>query len=666
MIDDPITSVKGIGKIRASYFEKMGVFTVGDLIRLYPRDYLDYSSVKKIEDVSDKNAAYSLTVLSQPTVSYFHGISLVSCKATDGESFVTLKWYNMPYQRGRITSGDRVIACGKIDKKHGKSLLNPVLYSELPGIIPVYPAVKGLKQASIRSSIRAAIETAIDEIRESVPKSVSEKYGLISGKDAFKTVHFPETNEALVKARKRIAFETILQYLVAVNERKQEMTKNNGISFKTDGCRERFSKMIPFSLTNAQLRVCGDIENDMRALKPMNRLVQGDVGSGKTILAVYAMFIAGSNGFQSAMLAPTEILARQHFEDISRYFPGRTVLLLGGMNAREKNTALKMIASGEAEVVIGTHALLSENVLFRSLGLTITDEQHRFGVLQRAGINLKGIRPDTLVMSATPIPRTLSLLMYGDLDVSNVDEMPPGRLPVKTRYISREKRKQMYDYIVSEAEQGNACYIVCPFIDEPEEGNGQSVNGLYSELKKLYPHAKLEVLHGGMKREEKDSVMEKFRNGELRILISTTVIEVGVHVESANIMVIEDAERFGLAQLHQLRGRVGRGKRQAYCFLLSNADGESAYERLSAMVETNDGFEISEKDLQMRGPGDFFGTRQHGSPVFENLFSGTNMKFISEIKQAADDIIEIPNVENNEFIELAKNRYSMMNRIVMN
>ena len=528
-------------------------------------------------------------------------------------------------------------------------------------------------------------------------------------------VHFPKDGSELERGRKRLSFENLLSYMLAVEIQRQERTKQNGFAFQTEGILEKYERKIPFELTKAQKRVAEEICADMEKPFPMNRLVQGDVGSGKTAVAVFAACVAAANGKQCAILVPTAILAEQHYRVLQPLFGSSACLLTGGMRKNERETVLDRLRNGSASVAVGTHALLEQDVHFHDLGLVITDEQHRFGVRQRADMERKGIRPDVIVMSATPIPRTLAMLMYGDLDVSLIDEMPPGRKTIKTSFVAENSRDKMYDYIAEEAGLGNQTYVVCPFIDPPEEMEGPSATEVFRELSARYPDVRIGLLHGRMPQQKKDEVMESFRAGETSVLVTTTVIEVGVHVDNAVIMVLEGADRFGLAQMHQLRGRVGRGSRQAYCFLLSDSRGDSVHERFAALVRNSDGFRIAEEDLAQRGPGDFLGTRQHGEgdaelqllrftrkmadlkpEDFLNMLRETvslravvagwnytfgkggkgdaellrasaSMEMILEAKEAAQEIIDIPNVTNNTILQNALDRFSrQMDVITMN
>ena len=664
MLQSGVETLKGIGAVRAAQLGKQGIRTVEDLLFCLPRDYRDYAVEVPVSALRHGlDCAVRVRILSEPTSSFFHGISLVSAPATDGTGKLRLKWYNQPYRRGQLHAGDTVVACGRIDARRGLSILNPLFSAELPGLLPIYPLSQGLTQRLMREAVERAL-AAVAELQDPIPQELLAEYDLCPLQQAIFDAHRPRERGALERARRRLAFENLLYYLLTVELQKQERRRHTGIAFDCEGVRGRYLQKLPFAPTGAQLRVMEEIARDMAAPAPMNRLLQGDVGSGKTAVALYALCIACANGYQGVLMAPTEILAQQHYDTLRAIFGDAVCLLHGGMQKGQRAAILERIASGTALAVVGTHALLQEDVRFARLGLVVTDEQHRFGVLQRAAIAEKGIRPDVLVMSATPIPRTLALLLYGDLDVSVIDEMPAGRKPVKTSFIPAHRRADMYAYLARQAAQGVQSYVVCPFIDEPEELDGVSAEGLFHELTERLPQMRIALLHGRMNGKRKQAVIDAFRRGEVDILVTTTVIEVGVHVPNASIMVIEGADRFGLAQLHQLRGRVGRSSEQAYCFLLSGSGSESALERLSVMTQTNDGFVIAEHDLEQRGPGDFWGTRQHG--VGDAVPSG-DMALMQQAAQAARDVIERPTVQNNALLAHACARYARrMSGIAMN
>ena len=656
MLKSGIEVLKGIGPSRAAQLHRLGIQTVEDLLFCLPRDYRNYSIAQPISSLQHgMDCAVRVRALSEPTMSYFHGLSLVSVSVSDGIGKMRLKWYNQPYRRTQVHAGDTVIACGRIDARRGLSMLNPTLAAELPGFVPVYPLSQGISQRLLQDAVRQALN-AVSELQDPVPPDLLQRYDLLPLQEAVLEVHRPRERETLVHARRRLTFDNLLSYLLVVETQKQMRCSKRGISFSSDGVLERYLKKLPFQPTEAQIRVMGEIARDMALPTPMNRLLQGDVGSGKTAVALFALCIACANGYQAALMAPTEILAQQHFESMRSIFGDAVCYLHGGMKKQQRNAALMRIASGSALAVVGTHALLQEDVRFAKLGLVVTDEQHRFGVAQRASIAAKGESPDVLVMSATPIPRTLALLLYGDLDVSVIDQMPSGRKPVKTSFIPAHRREDMYAYLARQAKVGVQSYVVCPFIEDPESMDGVSAERLFEELRALLPDTRLTLLHGRMNGAQKQEIIDSFRNGTIDILVTTTVIEVGVHVPNASIMVIEGADRFGLAQLHQLRGRVGRSDAQAYCFLLSESGSESTLERLSALIETTDGFVIAERDLEQRGPGDFWGVRQHGERT--GMPAG-DTQLLEQAAEAAGWIMDHPDASGNrELIARAMQRYA--------
>ena len=668
MLDSPLTSVKGIGPKRAELFEQLGVFCVRDLLYRLPRDYLDYSKAIPIAQlVNGQSAAVQVRICGQTRFFRKKGMTMLSVPAQDETGKITLKWFNQPYRSGQLKNGEIIYACGRVLKKNGNSLLNPSLSPALPGIVPIYATIKGVNQRAWRDSMFAALESVWDQISDPLPRSVQERYSLVPLALALRHAHFPFSREALELARKRLDFEQTLLYFIIVELQKSERLRQNGFAFDTSGVLEKFEQKLKFQLTEAQRRVIAEISADMQKTVPMNRLLQGDVGSGKTAVAMFALCVAAANGKQGVLLAPTEILAEQHYINLCEIFGETVVLLKGGMKKAQRDEALKRIADGSALFITGTHALLSEDVRFNDLGCIVTDEQHRFGVRQRAAILEKGTRPDMIVMSATPIPRTLALILYGDLDISVIDQLPPGRKPIKTSVIPAEKRDDMYQYIAKQAKEGVQSYIVCPIIEESESIECPSVDALFTELKQKQPELRLKKLHGRMKEAEKDAVMRAFRAGEIDALVTTTVIEVGVHVPNACIMAIEGAERFGLSQLHQLRGRVGRSAKQAYCFLLYGVQSELENERMLTMTQTNDGFEIAQKDLSLRGPGDFIGTRQHGDGAEGLLAGAMDTKLLEQASRAAREILGAASEESARLIELAGERYgSMLGDIAMN
>ena len=668
MPDKPITSLRGIGAARAKAFAKLGVKTVGDLLYLLPRSFQDFSKERLAAELSHGElAAVRVRIISEPKLARFRGHSVVTARATDGVSNVLLKWYGQPYRCSQVCAGQTVIAAGRIDRARGLTIQNPQLLDALPGLVPVYPLCRGLTQRIVRDAMRQALEAERGKIDETLPEQIRIRYELAPLDEALRNVHFPLDQQSIAAARRRLEFENALSYLVVAEMQRLDRKRSVGVAFVTDGVRERYMAKLPFTLTKAQLRVLGELGRDMASPVPMNRLIQGDVGSGKTAVAMYALCVAAANGYQGVLLAPTEILAQQHYDTLHALFGASVCLVTGHMKKTSRDAALSKIADGTALVAVGTHALLSQNVRFARLGLVVTDEQHRFGVTQRAVLEKKGTRPDVLVMSATPIPRTLAILLYGDLDISVLDEVPPGRKPVKTSCIPQRRRRDMYDYVARQAALGFQTYVVCPFIEPSEGAEGPSVTELLQELTKDYPQVAFGLLHGRMQEKEKNAAIEAFREGKTRVLVTTTVIEVGVHVEKATTMIIEGADRFGLAQLHQLRGRVGRGSVQSYCFLVPGSSGDMALKRLAALTETNDGFLIAERDLEQRGAGDLFGTRQHGDGDAEQLSMAGNVALLQEAKTAAEDIMTVPNAENNGFLDKALRRYAaVFDSITMN
>ena len=536
----------------------------------------------------------------------------------------------------------------------------------LPGILPVYSTIKGLNQRTWRDAIRAALEAVWDDIPDTLPEAIREHYELAPLALALRHAHFPISREALAIARKRLDFENALLYFTAMEMQKADRARQNGFAFDTRGVFEKFRAKLSYELTNAQKRSIDEIALDMQKPIPMNRLLQGDVGSGKTAVAMYALCVAAANGKQGVLLAPTEILAEQHFSSMQDIFGSSVVLLTGGIKKSERDAVLKRVADGTALCVVGTHALLSGDVRFNDLGCVVTDEQHRFGVRQRAAMMEKGIRPDMLVMSATPIPRTLALILYGDLDISVIDELPPGRKEIKTSIVPQKKRVDMYRYIAEQAEKKVQTYVVCPLIEESESIDCPSVDEIYTEIKEALPQTRIGKLHGQIREQEKKRVMRAFRDGKIDVLVATTVIEVGVHVPNACIMVIEGAERFGLSQLHQLRGRVGRSSAQSYCFLLYGSQNEEENQRMKAMTQTNDGFEIAQKDLLLRGPGDFIGVRQHGDGAISALVDTMDVRMLEQAGKAAKEIVFTPTDENERVICHAMERFDSMADIAMN
>jgi len=564
---------------------------------------------------------------------------------------------------------------GKISNKYGKIDLTSPVFDEIEKknntgkIIPLYPLTFSLSQNTIRKIIENGLKDVEEDggLKETLPKYILNEYKLEEINKAIETVHFPKEFADFEIARKRFVFEELLSTQLALLQLKNSNLKDHkGISFSKDAHMSDVINSLPFNLTKAQLRVLEEIDKNMEQDKSMNRLLQGDVGSGKTVVAMISAYKAVKSGYQVAVLAPTAILATQHlenFQKILKKFDIRCELLISGITKNKKTEILEKLQNGEIDILIGTHAMLEENVTFKNLGLVVTDEQHRFGVKQRTTMAQKGENPDVLVMSATPIPRTLALILYGDLDISVIDELPPNRKKIETFAVTKALEDRVNNFVKKQVDEGRQAYIVCPLVEESEENDLQSVISLYEKCKtEVFPNYRIEYIHGKMKQKEKDDIMERFKNGEIDILISTTVIEVGVDVPNSSIMVIEDAQRFGLAQLHQLRGRVGRGEYQSYCILKYEGKGKNTRERMKIMTQTNDGFVISQKDLELRGSGDFFGTNQHGIPDFKiaNLF--TDIDILKLAQEAAIKIVnddeKLEKPENILLKELVKDKFT--------
>nr|WP_081627929.1 ATP-dependent DNA helicase RecG [Caldisalinibacter kiritimatiensis] len=659
--------VKGVGPKRAKKLNRINIETVNDLIYYFPRTYEDRRTIKKIIDCQEgEKATLKVLVCGDSAVNRPRkGLTITKVPVRDDTGFAYLVWFNQEYFAKRLKKGQTIKVNGKVKKNFkGLEIYNPEITTadkfdnRFDRVLPIYPLTEKLTNNEMIKLISNVLKEYIDLVEDVLPEDIIKNFNLWSIKDALLNIHFPTDRESYTKAKERLAFEEllILQLGLLMIKNKYNIEKS-GIKFKKVQEINEFLSKLPFELTNAQKRVLKEISKDMESDKTMNRLVQGDVGSGKTIIAILAIFKAVKSGYQAVMMAPTEILARQHYESINEMLSEYDIkceLLVGSITNSKKKEILRKIRNGEIDVIVGTHAVIQNNVEFNRLGLAITDEQHRFGVRQRAALSLKGENPDVLVMTATPIPRTLALILYGDLDISIIDELPPGRKKVETYAINNNMKLRAYNFVKKQVKEGRQGYIVCPLVEESDSMNIQSATELYEKLSKEYfADLKLGLLHGKMKAKEKDEVMNKFKNGDIDILVSTTVIEVGVNVPNANIMVIENAERFGLAQLHQLRGRVGRGNYQSYCILINESKNKVARERMRIMERTNNGFIISEKDLELRGPGEFFGTRQHGLPDLKiaNIFA--DMRILKMAQKVANKILERdPHLQDNKYKKL--------------
>ncbi len=657
--------VKGVGPNRVKLLNKLNIYTLGDLITYFPRNHEDRSRPRKIAECKDGETvlikAWTITKIIEMRT---RRVSIYRLIVRDDTDSMVITWFNQKYLKDKFILGHTYTFFGKIENKGGKyEMKSPVFDEEgidknTGKIIPIYPLTSNLSQNTIRKIIEAGINEVYGKSEESLPDYILEKYRLLEINEAIKSIHFPETNSDFIRAKNRLIFEELLALQLALFRLKEgQKDDEKGIAFDSNIKMEDVIKTLPFNLTNAQLRVLKEINQDMENEKPMNRLLQGDVGSGKTIVSIIATYKAVKSGYQVAIMAPTAILADQHLQNFRKTldsFGIRCELLVSNVTKKNKQIILDKLANGEIDVLIGTHALLEENVIFKNLGLVVTDEQHRFGVKQRATIVAKGNNPDVIVMSATPIPRTLALILYGDLDISIIDELPPNRKKVETYAISKELEERMTEFVKKQINEGRQAYIVCPLVEDSDDLNLKSVTALAEKYKtEVYSEYRVEYLHGKMRPKEKDEIMQKFKDGQIDVLISTTVIEVGVDVPNASIMVIQNAERFGLAQLHQLRGRVGRGEYKSYCILINESHNKVAKERMKVMCQTNDGFIISEKDLELRGSGDFFGTAQHGVPELKiaNLFENIQeLKLVQEV--ATQIMLDDPYLEKEKNFRL--------------
>ncbi len=666
-LNDSVQYLKGIGEKRAELFHKLGVFSIRDLLYHLPRGYEDRTNVCSVANLQEGEFV-CVRVSPAGGIRSFrakNGARVTQVHMSDGTGLIAVTWFNAPYIEKILRSAEKFVLFGKIEfRGRFPSMINPVTEnSEKAGnttgkIMPIYPCTAGLTQRNVRDSIRVAIETLSEDMPEILPNSIQTMYSLMPIREAIRQIHLPEDFLAFEEARRRLAFEEFFVLQVGIGMAKKQRKKGKASAFSDVKCIADFAKELPFSLTDAQKRVINEICIDLRRDVPMNRLVQGDVGSGKTIVAAAVMFAAVRSGFQAVMMAPTEILAKQHYDNLSKLFQSwdiEVAFLSGGQKSAERKESLEKIANGTAGVIVGTHALITEKVEFYRLGLAITDEQHRFGVRQRTALSGKSDMVHTLVMTATPIPRTLSLILYGDLDISIIDELPSGRKKIITKWVNSEKRKQVDDFVLSQLDSGRQAYFVCPLIEESEFIEANAVEDYLTMLKKgAYRGRKIAAMHSKMKASEKDEVMQKFARGEIEALVSTTVIEVGVDVPNASIMIVENAERFGLSQLHQLRGRVGRGEWQSYCFLFCDG-GEVAKKRMQVLCENDDGFKIAEHDLELRGPGEFLGTRQHGLPQMRVGDLMSDMELLKEAQKAAEIVLKNdPALQTEEVKLLAK------------
>ena len=673
MIDlkQSVQFIKGVGPSRVRLLNILGIYTIEDLISYYPRTYEDRTKITKIAELQDGQSAMieAVTTSGASTARLRRNMTITKVIVEDDTGRALISWFNQDYVKTRIHAKEKYRFFGRVSKKSGITEFNsPVFDAEneqknTGKIVPVYPTTKGLNQTSIRQAIENALALVNEKLEESLPEYIVKQYNLMSLEDATKQIHFPSNMEKFTLARKRLAFEELLTFQLALLSLKTQYDNEiRGIKYDENVKMSDVINTLPFRLTKAQLRVLEEIDRDMESEKPMNRLLQGDVGSGKTIVAMISAYKAVKSGYQVVVMAPTTILATQHLENFNKIlssFGIKSELLISSLTKKQKQIVLDKLKSGEIDIIIGTHALLQENVEFKKLGLVVTDEQHRFGVKQRSIIAGKGNNPDVLVMTATPIPRTLAIVVYGDLDISIIDELPPNRKKIDTLAVRENMTGRIVEFIKKNVDEGRQAYIVCPFVEDNEDmENVKSIEKLAKTYKDdIFKDYKVEILHGKMKPKEKDQVMQDFKDNKISILISTTVIEFGVDVPNANIMVIENAERFGLAQLHQLRGRVGRGEYKSYCILKYNGNSDLIRQRMETMTATDDGFKIAEKDLELRGSGEFFGTRQHGLPEFKiaNIFDAEDIKILKLVQELAIKIeAEDSKLENEKNKKLKK------------
>lgn len=645
-LDSNIQFIKGVGEKRAKLFNSLGIFCVDSLIHFYPRKYEDWSASKNLEAVKSGETVSIKATLITPVKEAMirRGLTLFKCKFSDGENVISVTIFNNKYLAKSLHIYEDYYLYGKIEK----SLLNFSMNSpkiekaeNILAIQPVYPAKEKLTSRSISKIMKTALDK-LGEIEETLDDEIMQKYSLISLDKAIRSIHFPNSADDYLPARKRLIFEELLTLQLGLLKLKSNKKSETALVIKDDYSSE-FEKLLPFNLTNAQKRTISECLQDMKSKYPCNRLVQGDVGSGKTAVAASLIYSVIKNGYQATMMAPTEILATQHYESLLKILAPAGInirLLTGSTPAKEKKEIKKALFDGEIDLIIGTHALIQNDVAFKNLALVITDEQHRFGVKQRAQLAEKGEDVHTIVMSATPIPRTLGLILYGDLDISILDELPPGRQEIRTDVVDSRYHKRLYKFIKDAIARGEQCYIVCPAVEE-NETNIKSAEELADELSNgEFKGYNLGILHGKMKPKDKEAIMKSFASGKVSLLVATTVVEVGVDVPNATIMVIENAERFGLSTLHQLRGRVGRGNKKSYCVLVSDAKGETARERLMTMKKYSDGFKIADTDLKLRGPGDFFGSRQHGLPELKIADMVEDMDTLQNAQECAKSILK--------------------------
>jgi len=652
----PLRELKGVGEQTEKLFQKIGITTAEELLRYYPRTYDIYEEPVEIASAEeDKTVSIRATIATGIYINQIRNLQVLTTTVADASGRLPVAWFNAPYLRGTLKKGSVFILRGKIIRKKGRpqmehpEIFTPAAYEEIiHSMQPVYGLTKGLSNKMITKLVHQILDTRPLH-GEYLPEEIRERYQLADANYAIRTVHFPKNMQELLTARKRLVFDEFLLFVLAIQLLKEKTEEApNTFPMKPVWTTEEIIEGLPYDLTGAQKNVWHEIERDLSGHKLMSRLVQGDVGSGKTVIAFLAMVLSAENGFQSALMVPTEVLANQHYEGFLRLMEEQNiaschpVLLTGSTTARQKREIYQKIADGEVNVIIGTHALIQEKVEYKNLGLVITDEQHRFGVRQREALTTRGNPPHVLVMSATPIPRTLAIILYGDLDISIIDELPAKRLPIKNCVVGTSYRPKAYSFIEKQVQMGRQAYVICPMVEESEGLEAENVTDYARKLQEILPgEIKVEILHGKMKPKEKNRIMEAFASGEIQVLVSTTVVEVGVNVPNATVMMVENAERFGLAQLHQLRGRVGRGEHQSYCIFIQGNNEENTSKRLKILNESNDGFYIAGEDLKLRGPGDLFGIRQSGLMEFKIGDIYNDAGILKNASEAAGEILAL-------------------------
>ncbi|MFC1570522.1 ATP-dependent DNA helicase RecG [Candidatus Omnitrophota bacterium] len=648
----PVRYIKGVGPVKATIFERLGVENVSDLFYYLPKRYEDRSEIVEVKDlVPGEHQAVIGKVLKTSVFTARTGTRIFEMAVGDDENKVIAVWYNQPFLKKMFSSGQKIVLYGRIEKEKRLQITHPAFEIidegekeslEVGRIVPFYSLTEGLSQRELRRVVHRAIHSHLAVITDPLPTRIRARKKLVDFKFAVENIHFPYSEDNLERAYKRLIFEEFFVLQTAMALRRKKRAQKGIKHAPREGLMNDFEKLFGFELTGEQKKCIRHIEKDMSSSKPMYRLLQGDVGSGKTVVAMYALLLAAGGGYQGAMMAPTEVLARQNYVAVSQAFMPLGInvrLLVNGLDEADSAMIKKEIAEGEADIVIGTHALIQESIQYDRLGLVVIDEQHKFGVEQRKELQKKGETPDTLVMTATPIPRSLMLTVFGDMDTSLLKEKPEGRQPVSTYWAQEEKRETIYAFIRDEIEKGRQAFIVYPRIKETEKSDLKSAEEMYKKLKEeAFQDLRIALIHGRMKTDEKKKIMEDFRKGKHDVLVSTTVIEVGVDVPNVTVMLVEHAERYGLAQLHQLRGRIGRGKHASYCILLGEAKTDSSMERLATMAEEDDGFKIAEKDLDLRGPGEFLGTRQSGLP---ELRVGNIIRDFSIMEEAREEAFNL-------------------------